>query len=146
MNTETGVQHTWDAFEQFLFPRIYSTLFPLIVRKVGGDVIRIVGLLMFLLTTHLSFFQQHELDDLAVQTSLYRFRHAPTAQQLLLVGAEPAVAAQFAENAGCLAKLQHSADELATIASAKTCAEKLNVRAATRALCCCLLKLILGAS
>ena len=34
LNTESGLQWTWDAFEQFIFPRIYSTLFPLVVRKV----------------------------------------------------------------------------------------------------------------
>lgn len=34
LNMEAGLQWTWDAFEQFMFPRIYATLFPLIVRKV----------------------------------------------------------------------------------------------------------------
>lgn len=34
LNTEQGLQAAWDAFEQFIFPRIYDSLFPLIVRKV----------------------------------------------------------------------------------------------------------------
>lgn len=72
------------------------------------------------------------MDDHAVQTCLERFRRVPPAQQLLLVGVEPAVAAHFAEKAEAMATLQRAAEVLAAISNAKNPADKLTVRRISR--------------